>query len=92
VGLIKVRGAQARSAEEGAETVPYVAELTAIVHNQGDALADETITRFWVRGADIDRSCGSSIPRSCRRARRSRSPRSGTSAAGAGEHVTCISA
>ena len=39
----------------GAEIVPYVAELTAIVHNQGDALADETTTRFWVRGADIDR-------------------------------------
>ena len=29
--------------------------MTAIVHNQGDALADETTTRFWVRGADIDR-------------------------------------
>jgi subtilase family serine protease len=29
--------------------------LTAIVHNRGDAVADETTTRFWVRGADIDR-------------------------------------
>jgi hypothetical protein len=34
---------------------PYVAELTAVVHNQGDALADETTTRFWVRGAEIER-------------------------------------
>lgn len=55
VGLIKVRDARGRSADEGAEIVLYVAELTAIVHNQGDALADETTTRFWVRGADIDR-------------------------------------
>jgi hypothetical protein len=38
-----------------AEIVAYVAELTAILHNQGDALADETTTRVWVRGADIDR-------------------------------------
>jgi hypothetical protein len=55
VGLIKVRDAHGRSADEGAEIAPYVVELTAIVHNQGDALADETTTRFWVRGADIDR-------------------------------------
>ena len=55
VGLIRVRDARGRSANEGAEMVSYVAELTAIVHNQGDALADETTTRFWVRGPDIDR-------------------------------------
>jgi hypothetical protein len=55
VDLIKVCDAQERLADEGAEIVPSVAELTAIVHNQGDALADETTTRFWVRGADIDR-------------------------------------
>jgi subtilase family serine protease len=55
VGLIKVRDTQARYADEGVETVPYVAELTAIIHNQGDALADETTTRFWVRGPDIER-------------------------------------
>ena len=55
VGLIKVRDAHGRSADEGAEIVPSVAELTAIVHNQGNALADETTTRFWVRGADIDK-------------------------------------
>ena len=55
VGLIKLRDAPGRCADEGAEILPYVAELTAIVHNQGDALADETTTRFWVQGADIDR-------------------------------------
>jgi subtilase family serine protease len=54
-GLIRVRDVHGRSADEGAEIAPYVAELTAIVHNQGDALADETTTRFWIRGADIDR-------------------------------------
>ena len=55
VGLIKVRDAGGRSADDDAEIVPYVAELTAILHNHGDALADETTTRVWVRGADIDR-------------------------------------
>jgi hypothetical protein len=55
VGLIRVRDARERSAEQGAGIVAYVAELTATVHNRGDALADETTTRFWVRGADIDR-------------------------------------
>ena len=55
VGLIKVRDAHGRPADEDAEIVPYVAELTAILHNHGDALADETTTRVWVRGADIDR-------------------------------------
>jgi hypothetical protein len=62
VGLIRVGDAHERSADEGAEIVPYVAELTAIVHNQGDALADETITRFWVRGADIDQELPPVVP------------------------------
>jgi hypothetical protein len=53
-GLIKVRDAQGRF-DECDETVPYVAELTAVVHNQGDAIAEETTTLFWIRGADIDR-------------------------------------
>ena len=53
VGLIKVRDATDRSAEEG---IPqYVVEVTATITNRGDALADETTTRFWVRGADLDR-------------------------------------
>ena len=53
VGLIKVRDATERSAEEG---IPqYVVEVTATITNRGDALADETTTRFWVRGADLDR-------------------------------------
>jgi subtilase family serine protease len=52
VGLIKVRDATERSAEEG---IPqYVVEVTATITNRGDALADETTTRFWARGADID--------------------------------------
>jgi hypothetical protein len=63
--------------------VPYVAELTAMVHNQEDAVADETTTRFWIRGADIDRELRVIYPPSCRRVRRSRSPRCGTFAGGA---------
>jgi subtilase family serine protease len=53
MGLIKVRDATQRSADEGVP--PYVVELTATISNRGDALADETTTRFWVRGADMDR-------------------------------------
>jgi hypothetical protein len=53
VGLIKVRDARQRSAEEG--TPPYVVEVTATISNRGDTLADETTTRFWARGADLDR-------------------------------------
>jgi subtilase family serine protease len=55
VGLIRTRDATERPIEEGVGMVPYVAELTAIVENRGDAIADETATRFWVRGADVDR-------------------------------------
>ncbi|HEY2949631.1 MAG TPA: CARDB domain-containing protein [Micromonosporaceae bacterium] len=55
VGLIKTRDAGERSAEEGAGIVPFVAEVTATVENRGDGFADETATRFWVRGADVDR-------------------------------------
>jgi subtilase family serine protease len=53
VGLIKVREAAQRSAEEGIP--PYVVELTATISNCGDTLADETTTRFWARGPDMDR-------------------------------------
>jgi hypothetical protein len=55
VGLIKVRDATQRSAEEGIGIPPYVVELTATISNGGDSVADETTTRFWVRGADMDR-------------------------------------
>jgi subtilase family serine protease len=55
VGLIRTRDASERPTEEGVGIVPYVAELTATVENQGDAFADETVTRFWVRGPDVDR-------------------------------------
>ena len=54
-GLIRLRDARDRPAEEGAGILAHVAELTATVQNRGDALADETTTRFWVRGPDIDR-------------------------------------
>jgi subtilase family serine protease len=53
VGLIKVREAAQRSAEEGIP--PYVVELTVTVSNCGETLADETTTRFWARGPDINR-------------------------------------
>jgi subtilase family serine protease len=53
VGLIKIRDGTQRSAEEGIP--PYVVELTATISNRGEALADETTTRFWARGADIDK-------------------------------------
>jgi hypothetical protein len=53
VGLIKVRDATQRSVEEGIP--PYVVELTATISNGGDTLADETTTRFWAQGADVDR-------------------------------------
>ena len=55
VGLITTRDSDDRPAEEGIGILPYVAELTAIIVNAGDAVADETITRFWLRGADVDR-------------------------------------
>ena len=55
VGLIRTRDASERPIEEGAGILPYVAELTATVENRGEGFADETATRFWVRGADVDR-------------------------------------
>jgi hypothetical protein len=58
VGLIVTRHAYERPAEEAAGVLGHVAELTATIGNAGDTLADETLTRFWVRGLngdDIDR-------------------------------------
>jgi CARDB len=64
VGLIKVRDATQRSAREGIP--PHVVEVTATITNRGDALADETTTRFWAWGADIDRElrvvCTPAVP------------------------------
>jgi len=57
--------------------------LTAIVHNQGDAVADEATTRFSVRGADIDRELRAIYTPIVRPGRRLRSPRCGTFVAGA---------
>jgi subtilase family serine protease len=53
MGLIRVRDARERSAEEGIP--PYVVEVTATISNRGDSLAGETTTRFWVKGPDMDR-------------------------------------
>jgi subtilase family serine protease len=55
VGLITTRDGSERSAEEGAGILPHVAEVTATIANIGDGFADETATRFWVRGPGIDR-------------------------------------
>jgi subtilase family serine protease len=55
LGLITTRDASERPAEEGVGIVPYVAEVTVSIENRGDAFADETATRFWIRGADVDR-------------------------------------
>ena len=55
VGLIRVRDATQRSAEQGAGIPPYVVEVMVTISNRGDSVADETTTRFWVRGADMDR-------------------------------------
>jgi subtilase family serine protease len=55
VGLIRTRDASDRPAEEGVGILPHVAEVTATIANVGDAIADETTTRFRVRGAGIDR-------------------------------------
>ena len=55
VGLIRIRDAGDRPAEEGVGILPHVAEVTATIENIGDAVAGETITRFWVRGDGVDR-------------------------------------
>src|SRR5919197_6147752 len=55
VGLITTRDAAERPPAERAGIVPGVVEVTAVIQNVGDALAEETVTRFWMRGADVDR-------------------------------------
>ncbi len=55
VGLITMRDGRERPAPESAGIVAGVVEVTATIRNLGDALADETITRFWMRGDDVDR-------------------------------------
>jgi hypothetical protein len=54
VGLIRVRDAGQRSAAQAAGIVPYVAELTAIIHNLGEALAEKPPPGSGYR-FDIDR-------------------------------------
>jgi subtilase family serine protease len=55
VVLIRIRGSTSRPVVEGVGILPHVVEVTATVVNIGDAAADETITRFWVSGAAVDR-------------------------------------
>lgn len=55
VGLISVRDAHDRPADEGVGLLPHIAEVTATIENVGDAVAGETTTRFWVRGRGVDR-------------------------------------
>jgi hypothetical protein len=78
LGLITMRDASERPAEEGAGIVPHAAEVTATIKNLGDAVAGETTTRFWVRGAISTGNCGSSTPPDYCPATRSRSRLSGT--------------
>jgi hypothetical protein len=55
VGLIRTRDAVERPAAESVGILPYAAELTATITNVGEAIAGETLTRFWLRGAGVDR-------------------------------------
>jgi hypothetical protein len=55
VGLIRTRDAVDRPVEEGVGLLKNVVEVIATIENVGDALAGETITRFWVRSTDVDR-------------------------------------
>ena len=49
-----VRDGTQRSAEQGAGIPPYVVDVMVTISNRGESLADETTTRFWVRGPDMD--------------------------------------
>lgn len=55
VGLITTRDAGERPAEQSVGMIPKVVELTATVANRGDAIAGETLTRFWLWGTNVDR-------------------------------------
>jgi hypothetical protein len=55
VGLITTRDATERPAAESLGMLPWVAELTVTIANIGDAIAGETLTRFWLRGSGVDR-------------------------------------
>jgi hypothetical protein len=55
VGLITTRDARDRPAGEPGAVPAHIAEVIADIANIGDAIAGETTTRFWVRGAGVDR-------------------------------------
>ncbi len=54
-GLIRTRDSAGRTAEEGAGILRHVAEVTVTIANIGDAVAGESVTRFWLSGAGVDR-------------------------------------
>ncbi|HEU4539511.1 MAG TPA: CARDB domain-containing protein [Jiangellaceae bacterium] len=55
VGLITTRDAHERRMIDAAGLAPHVVEVIATIENVGDALAGETTTRFWLKGAGVDR-------------------------------------
>jgi len=55
VGLITTRDAYERRMTDDAGLAAHVVEVIATIENVGDALAGETTTRFWLKGAGIDR-------------------------------------
>ena len=55
VGLITTRDAHERRMIDAAGVATHVVEVIATIENVGDALAGETTTHFWLKGAGIDR-------------------------------------
>lgn len=55
VRLITTRDTHGRTAEQSAGILRHAVEVTATIANLGDAMADQTTTRFQVRGTGVDR-------------------------------------
>jgi hypothetical protein len=55
VGLITTRDAHERRMIDAAGVATHVVEVIATIENVGDALAGETTTHFWLKGAGMDR-------------------------------------
>jgi len=55
VGLITTRDAYERRMIDDAGLATHVVEVIATIENVGDALAGETTTHFWLKGAGVDR-------------------------------------
>jgi hypothetical protein len=52
VGLVRTRDSTERPADESVGILPHVAEVIATVANVGNATAEPTTTRFWLRSPD----------------------------------------